>query len=270
MWNYNQSWSTDQSSARYLVSPIIERRGELPESLGKEAVEVSLAVGTEHFQSLVCLKSSQLEGEKWKDGRTELDVEEDGGKRWRGDIQMKMCTAASSYSLINWDQKYKTYFKVLMCRIIQHLFLWPFSGPRYFFKFGKNIHLVWRKNRFWCSKVKWTHKALWKRYLRNALRESFHIWHKHWTQALTGLVLVAKVQSHWGRTQQEQKTGGQDEHLVVDQLVEVDWSSVSEMCPWKHYHSHLVERLLLTFSSNSSQHSPKALFQFRLEEMQVG
>lgn len=68
----------DQSSARYLVSSIVERREEPPDSLGKEAVEVSWAVGNEHFQS--CLKSSQLEGKRGRmsDGREAIYVVEDG------------------------------------------------------------------------------------------------------------------------------------------------------------------------------------------------
>lgn len=50
------------AQARYLVCPIIDRRGEAPDSLGG-AVGVSWAVGIECFQSR--LKSSQLkEGEK--------------------------------------------------------------------------------------------------------------------------------------------------------------------------------------------------------------
>lgn len=71
----------DQSSARYPVSSIIERREEPPDSLGKEAVEVSWAVGNEHFQS--CLKSSQLEGKRgsMSEGRVAIYVVEDGERK---------------------------------------------------------------------------------------------------------------------------------------------------------------------------------------------
>lgn len=58
-----------------------------PDSLGKEAVEVSWAVGNEHFQS--CLKSGQLEGKKGRmsDGREEMDVVGDG-RRKRTDVNV--------------------------------------------------------------------------------------------------------------------------------------------------------------------------------------
>lgn len=60
----NQSSSWDQSRSRYLVSPVIDSRGEPPESQGNKTAEVSRAVGTSDFQSLGCLKSGQLEREK--------------------------------------------------------------------------------------------------------------------------------------------------------------------------------------------------------------
>lgn len=58
-----------------------------PDSLGKEAVEVSWAVGNEHFQ--LCLKSGQLEGKKGRmsDGREEMDVVGDG-RRKRTDVNV--------------------------------------------------------------------------------------------------------------------------------------------------------------------------------------